>query len=267
MKFSSQFLTAIYRFREYNKLLLNKGGRVIWYFIVICAVCFCLKGGALLYSCLQAGGISGIANTYLPEFSIENGKLNCDEYNFEDKIAGVKIIVNTSSDFNASRDIIDQDTVVAVIADSTKLIVANPMEYQEIRFDDEVLQGLTKDKIVKFLDTSIFVKLMFICFGFMMFGAYLINYVIYVFLAVCLGNIINGFVKAQIRFSSMVKLGVYAITFPSLLNSVTSAVVSILGFYGSGDFNTLLFAVLGGVYMYLGLKNIKISNGYIVAAL
>ena len=36
---------------------------------------------------------------------------------------------------------------------------------------------------------------------------------------------------------------------------------------GNNNFNVILFAVLVGVYMYLGLKNIKASNGYIVATL
>ena len=55
--------------------------------------------------------------------------------------------------------------------------------------------------------------------------------------------------------------------FPSLLTAVTSAVMNVLGYTGNNNFNVILFAVLVGVYMYLGLKNIKASNGYIVATL
>ena len=65
----------------------------------------------------------------------------------------------------------------------------------------------------------------------------------------------------------MVKLGIYAITFPSLLTAVTSAFMNLLGYTGNNNFNVILFAVLVGIYMYLGLKNIKASNGYIVATL
>ena len=75
------------------------------------------------------------------------------------------------------------DNTVAVIADSTKLIVANPMQYQEIRFDDRSFDGLTKEKIVKYLEQSLLVKLMLGCIVFMMFGMYVFNYAIYVLLS------------------------------------------------------------------------------------
>ena len=247
MKFSSQFITALCRFGQYSRLLLNKPMRVFWYFIIICALCFCIKCGAFFHGYAQAGGISGLANTYLPEFSIENGKLICSDYKFEDEIAGIDIVVDTSPDFVATKDMVSDNTV-AVIADSTKLIVANPMQYQEIRFDDRSFDGLTKEKIVKYLEQSLLVKLMLGCIVFMMFGMYV-------------------FVKTQIRYGGMVKLGIYAITFPSLLTAVTSAVMNLLGYTGNNNFNVILFAVLVGVYMYLGLKNIKASNGYIVATL
>ena len=247
MKFSSQFITALCRFGQYSRLLLNKPMRVFWYFIIICALCFCIKCGAFFHGYAQAGGISGLANTYLPEFSIENGKLICSDYKFEDEIAGIDIVVDTSPDFVATKDMVSDNTV-AVIADSTKLIVANPMQYQEIRFDDRSFDGLG-------------------CIVFMMFGMYVFNYAIYVLLSICIGNLINAFVKTQIRYGGMVKLGIYAITFPSLLTAVTSAVMNLLGYTGNNNFNVILFAVLVGVYMYLGLKNIKASNGYIVATL
>ena len=95
MKFSSQFITALCRFGQYSRLLLNKPMRVFWYFIIICALCFCIKCGAFFHGYAQAGGISGLANTYLPEFSIENGKLICSDYKFEDEIAGIDIVVDT----------------------------------------------------------------------------------------------------------------------------------------------------------------------------
>lgn len=266
MKFSSQFITALCRFGQYSRLLLNKPMRVFWYFIIICALCFCIKCGAFFHGYAQAGGISGLANTYLPEFSIENGKLICSDYKFEDEIAGIDIVVDTSPDFVATKDMVSDNTV-AVIEDSTKLIVANPMQYQEIRFDDRSFDGLTKEKIVKYLEQSLLVKLMLGCIVFMMFGMYVFNYAIYVLLSICIGNLINAFVKTQIRYGGMVKLGIYAITFPSLLTAVTSAVMNLLGYTGNNNFNVILFAVLVGVYMYLGLKNIKASNGYIVATL
>ena len=251
MKFSSQFITALCRFGQYSRLLLNKPMRVFWYFIIICALCFCIKCGAFFHGYTQAG---------------ENGKLICADYKFEDEIAGIDIVVDTSPDFEATKDMVSDNTV-AIIADSTKLIVANPMQYQEIRFDDRSFDGLTKEKIVKYLDQSLLVKLMIGCIVFMMFGMYVFNYAIYVLLSICIGNLINAFVKTQIRYGGMVKLGVYAITFPSLLTAVTSAVMNVLGYTGNNNFNVILFAVLVGVYMYLGLKNIKASNGYIVATL
>lgn len=266
MKFSSQFITALCRFGQYSRLLLNKPMRVFWYFIIICALCFCIKCGAAFHSYAEAGGVSGLANTYLPEFSIENGKLICADYKFEDKIAGINVVVDTSSDFVATKNMVSDNTV-SIIADSTKLIVANPMQYQEVRFDDRSFDGLTKEKIVKYLKQSLLVKLMIGCIVFMMFGIYALEYIIYILLSVCIGNLINTFVKTQIRFGGMLKLGVYAVTFPSLLITVTSSVMTVLGYSGSTNFNVILFAVLVGVYMYLGLKNIKASNGYIVATL
>ena len=49
MKFSSQFITALCRFGQYSRLLLNKPMRVFWYFIIICALCFCIKCGAFFH--------------------------------------------------------------------------------------------------------------------------------------------------------------------------------------------------------------------------
>ena len=54
-------------------------------------------------------------------------------------------MVDTSPDFEATKEMVSDNTV-AIIADSTKLIVANPMQYQEIRFDDRSFDGLTRKK-------------------------------------------------------------------------------------------------------------------------
>ena len=66
MKFSSQFITALCRFGQYSRLLLNKPMRVFWYFIIICALCFCIKCGAFFhgYAIMNPDDKAGLKRKY-----------------------------------------------------------------------------------------------------------------------------------------------------------------------------------------------------------
>ena len=252
MNIIQQFICAIYRFGKYPELIKNKMWRVILYLLTLSAISYVLIIVLFYPAYKSAGGLTGIINRYVPEFTVSNGKLDMETIEYIDDDIMLYIHIDTTKAIDRS-ELNKYDCVL--LADSDSLVASNGIQQMETKFSD--IGEMSKADLIKaipMLKISMAVSLI------MLYLLYVGNLLTMIVLFVLIGNVINlMFVRAQIRFWDMFKLSVYARTMPALL----MAVLSVIGV----NMSMIIYAGIVCVYMYLGLKNIKAENGVVIADL
>lgn len=255
MNFFEQMITAIYKFQSYPKLIMQKFGKVLCYLLIFTLIIAIVNAIPFIVGYKKIGGFSGAIKKYVPEFSIENGKFQCETVDYTDEIMGVKIYIDDNEDVS---DIDVGNFSFYLIADSDKMIISNGIQKQVIEFSQfkndnfnkSMLIDLFSNKKVKIAIFTIFsiTTLFSLCFS-TLFGLLVLS-LLSVLINVCL-------IHADIRYTDILKLSVYARTFPSIL----LIIISLSGFAGG----SILYWGLLITYIYLGLKNIKKQEAIIIA--
>lgn len=255
MSFFEQMITAIYRFQSYPKLVMQKMSRVIGYLFIFTLIIAIINAIPFAVGYKKLGGISGAIERYVPEFSIENGKLQCDPIDYNDDIMGVKIYIDGNEDVS-NIDVSKQ--VFYLLADSDKMIVGNGIQRQVLDFGQFVDDHVNKDELVRFFSNKKIKLAIFTIFGVTAVFSLCFSTIIGLLMLSLLAAFINVcFIRSNIGFSDVLKLSVYAKTFPSII----LIIMSFCGFAGSG----ILYWGLMITYICLGLKNIKKQEAIILA--
>ena len=100
MSFFKQMITAIYKFKEYPRLMLMSTGKTAGYIVIFSLLVCIVSQIPMAVGYYRIGGISGLIRDHVPEFSIKNGKLSCESIDFSDEMMGVKIYVDNNEDVN-----------------------------------------------------------------------------------------------------------------------------------------------------------------------
>ncbi len=256
MSFFKQMMTAIYKFKEYPRLMLLSTGRTAGYIVVFSLLVCMISQLPVAVGYYRIGGISGLIRDNVPEFSIKNGKLSCESIDFYDEMMGVKIYIDNNEDVNN----IDTTGLTSyLLADSDKLIIGNNIQKNVIEFSQFSDKSFDKQGLVELFSSkrmklALFViyavtNLIGICIG------TLFSLLILSLITMCINSI---FIHADMRFSGAFKLSIYARTFPALL-------MLIIGIAGMSTF--IVYWGLQITYIYLGLKNIKKQEAIILAEL
>lgn len=256
MSLVKQFLIALYRFGSYPELIKVKGIRVFIYGAITVILATLIMTAALIPAYNAIGGMEGFAQKYTPDFVLKDGELTMDKVDYTDKLNGVRIYIDTNSnELNLSAA---GDSIIAFIADKKEMYFFNGIQGWHISFNalpmdissDEIKTDLSNPAI-RFGVISIFVS--------MLFCGNLGRTISSTLMLVIIGNMINMFVtRIPLRFTQMLRLAVYARTLPFIMQIFIQI---LFGF----NFEPLVFYAIGGTYIYLGLKNIKMQNGIVIA--
>lgn len=254
MSLIKQFTTSIYKFHNYSALMLCKNFHTVLYFIVFSVILSVISMSTVAKVYYYMGGVNGIFDKYVPEFAVSQGKLNCDIIDTE--IGGIKIYVNTDGEYSCEDK--SFDTVGYIIADNEGFVMYNGAIKTYQSFSD--FGDITKSKLKEFFSQRI-VKLTIALFiGFAILFDHILLGLLSVLIIALAGNLVNVlFNITKIKLSTLIKLAVYARTFPVLLSCV-------MAFFGL-QLPTLVYYGLIITYMYLGLKNIRSGSGIIIAEL
>lgn len=256
MNFFKQFFTAIYKFESYPELIRNKTSRVIGYLIIFTALTAVISLIPLGVKYSQLGGMKGITDKYIPEFSLTDGKLKSEKIDIDSKESGLRVLIDTDSDI---KEDMTENYTFYILADSDDVFVGNGVQKQKLHFAD-IKDNLTSDDVKNILNSRGF-KIMFfsvMCVSLVI--SLLLGTVINLLVLALIGNLINMvFIRAQVKFGELMKLGVYSRTFPNLL----ALVVGLAGFSYSG----IITWIITITYIYIGLKNYKKGSGIIIAEL
>lgn len=254
MSLIKSFITAIYGFHNYPNLIKNKTSKTILYYILFTILIMILSIAPLARLYLRAGGLTGIADKYIPNFKIENGKLSCTTVDSNNE--GLRIYINTTDEFDFESVI--NDSQFYIVADSDKYAMSNSIQTETGKFTDFV--DFSKESFMDIISSKTF-KISVFSIGFLsLFVSFIISGLINIFIVALIGNLINGLaVKAQLGFGSIFKLSIYVRTFPILLSTA-------LPLFGI-ELHYIVFLGLIITYMYFGLKYCKGANGIIIAEL
>lgn len=255
MSFFEQMITAIYRFQSYPRLVMQKMGRTIGYLCIFSLVIAIINTIPFAIGYKELGGISGIIEKYVPDFSIENGKFQCQTIDYTDDMMGVKIFIDGNEDVS-SIDV--SNHAFYLLADSDKMIVGNGIQRQEIDFIQFNDDYINKDQLVSFFNNKKVKVAIFTIFGITALFSFVFSTILGVLMLSILAAFINVcFIHGNMKYSELFKLSVYARTFPSII----LIIMSFGGFAGSG----ILYWGLLITYIYLGLRNIKKQEAIILA--
>ncbi len=256
MNFFKQLTASIYKFESYPALMMNKASRVIGYLIIFTILTTIVSLAPLGARYIQMGGMKGLTDKYIPDFSLSNGKLTCEKIDINNSDTGLRILVDTAGDVNENTA---NGYMVYILADSDDLYIGNGMQKQSFHFAD-LKEGITSADVKNILNGKGFKIMIAGIFLISLTISLLLGTLINLLVLALLANLINMiFIKAQVKFSQLMALGVYARTFPNIL----ALVVGLIGFGYSG----IITWGITITYMYIGLKNYKKSSGIIIAEL
>ncbi len=262
MSFFKQFLTALYRFGDYPQLLNIKGIRAFVYTVLTVIFTVAVMTAASVPGYIALGGIQGMAEKLIPEFSVTGGHLKMDKIDVTDNMAGARIYINTE---DSKPDMSKTEGFVGniLIAGRDELYAANGVQEAKLTFKEinEIFgeKYTSKQGIVDYLgNKSVRTKII----GFMtavLFVGKLFSALSEIIMLALIGNIINmASIRMPFKFGQMLKLSAYARTLPMVLSLVVPIIAGI-------QFNSLVFYAVGAVYMYKGLQNTKQQSEIIIA--
>lgn len=257
MNFFKQMITAIYRFQSYPRLVMQKMSRVIGYLFLFTIIIAVINSIPLAVGYKNVGGIVGAIEKYVPEFAIDNGKLQCKHIDYTDDVLGVKIYVDENEDVS-NIDVSNME--LYILADNDKMIVGNAIKQSVVDFSQFKDDIINKDKIIEIFSNTKVKTAIFAIFALSALISMFIGTMLSVFMLSLLAMCINiCLVRANIGLGEAFKLSVYARTFPSIA-------ILVMGFGGFAG-GTILYWGLLITYLYIGLKNIKKQEAIILAEL
>lgn len=255
MSFFEQFKTAVYKFQSYPKLMMLGFGRVICYLLIFTVVISVISALPYAVAYIRLGGISGMIEKYVPEFSIENGKLKCETIDFTDELMGVKILIDNNED---AEDVDVRNSGFYLVADSDKMILGNGIQESIIDFSQFEDEYIDKSMLVNFFENTKVRIAIFAILGITTLFSLSFGTIVWLFMLSFAVFVINlCFVHTRIGYGDVFKLTVYARTFPSIF----ILVMGLVGFM----YAEIIFLGLFITYVYLGLKNIKKQEAIILA--
>lgn len=255
MSFFEQFKTAVYKFQSYPKLIMQSFGRVICYLMIFTVVISVIEAIPYAVAYRRLGGISGMIQKYVPEFSIENGKFKCESIDYSDELSGIKIFIDDNED---AENVDVRNSGFYLVADSDKMIVGNGIQESIIEFSQFEDEYIDKSMLVSFFSSTRVRLAIFAILGVTTLFSLSFGTVMWLFMLSFAASLINLlFVHARISYGDIFKLTVYARTFPSIFIMV----IGLAGFM----YAEIVFLGLFITYVYLGLKNIKKQEAVILA--
>jgi len=252
MNILQQFIKSFYKFDEYPLLIQTRGIKVFFYIVLLIFISMSPIVGKMASLYYKLGGISGIVDTYVPEFSINDNILSTDEkINFEDEQIGVAIVLDTEKNFKLED--YQKFTSYMLIGKDKTYIKSNSAVKE---FDYKLFNNLSKKDVTKFypvikqIIATTCISLYLFCF---------ISNITMILLLMIISNIVNIFIGAKLKFSEMFKLVVYSITMPTMLRTV----LILIGV----NMPRIIFLGTACAYFYFSLKSVKQHNGIIIAVL
>ena len=243
-----QFILAVFRPKEYKKLILLKTGKIVLYTLLMALILTVMSyiipiaGWLLSYH-----GFEGFIEKQLPEFTLENGQLNM-ESDIAIKQSGVsQIIVDTSKDKMSKKDL-EEGYVQQVLVSKNNMIISSMTTTSEIEFK--------KLKDVHFSKASLskLVPILYISLAIVVGMEFIVILLEYIFSAFIYGLIAMFYTSMEgknISLGDAVKAAIYAKT----LAAVFGAFNTVMGSFIPSSIWSFLSMFITMLLLLLGIRS------------
>lgn len=240
-----QFILAVFKPKEYKKLISLKTGKVILYTllmgIVLTVMSYVIPSVGWL---LSYRGFSGFIEEQIPKFTFQNGQFDMESEIIIKQEGVSQIIVDTSKD-NMSKKDLEENYIQQVLVSKNNMIVSSMNTTSEIEFKNLKNVRFTKESLVKLIPIfyiSLVVALV------MQFVIVLLQYVFSAFMYGLIAMFYTSMEGKNISLGNAIKAAIYAKTFAAVFgafNTVMGTFISssIWGFLSM--FITMLLLLMG----------------------
>lgn len=217
MSFFKRVKTAVLKFDEYEKFLIEDMKKAFGYFFKIIAVFALIFTIACIYKVnTESEKIVQILENEFPDFSISNNELQLkDTEKFEyyfDKLDFAVIIEDETIKTT------DYQNCIYLLKD--KIIIKYDEDLKEITYKNAQLNNATKQSIIntyKEQNKFIIYGMMSLTMFTLSFAIYTIIFLLDVVTLSIIGLIISSLIKTKFKFKHIFKISIYAMTLPIIL--------------------------------------------------
>ncbi len=227
------FQIALFRLRDYGKLLRRGLGRFIAFCLMLSMftwlAIYVIPIGA---AWLRVGGVRHFLDEHIPDFTLENGKLSMPK-GIHIEGADYYIDINTSPENHINLEAQETRTLMALksvvlLGDADQLIMQSEgtgigSRYQQIRFN-EISGYLNKDVL---LSLTRYLYLAMVLAGIFLFFVTLIGFFLFNLFETLLALVLARILRVRLRYGECYRLVAYARATSTLL----VALISLAGFY------------------------------------
>lgn len=217
MSFFKRVKTAVLKFDEYEKFLVEDMKKAFGYFFKIITAFSLVLAIACIYKVnTESEKIVQILENEFPNFSISNNQLQLEdiegfEYYF-DKLDFAVIIENETMKTT------DYQNCIYLLKD--KIIIKYDEGLKEITYKNAQLNNSTKQSIInayKTQDKIVLYGIMSLTMFTLSFAIYTIIFLLDVVTLSIIGLIISSLIKTKFKFKHIFKISIYAMTLPIIL--------------------------------------------------
>ncbi|MBR6399609.1 MAG: DUF1189 family protein [Firmicutes bacterium] len=248
MRFGETFKISLFKFSEYQKLLLVHKFKTFLYVLFLALITLLGTAGSVSPLFIRYGSIEGFVEKEVPQFDIKDGRLSCKPYNMDTK----DLYINIDPSAEGEPDI-PKGYRTAVCITATDYAQLNNYKVNRLAFKD--MHDFGKSSVVNFFhqyEKALLIGGAILVFVFSAMSI-AFNSLIYAFLAF-VANVI--FVHAPVTYGNTYKLTIFGSTFAVLF-------CSILRVFGLGVVNKAapIFILF---YVIKGLMSCRTDEGIIV---
>lgn len=245
-----QFALSLYSFKDYPGLSRSHGGKVFLYslllVVVTYVVTFIIPTAELLPYIFKID--TNLVDEYVPYFEISNGQFYIEEeFYYEDEDSSIIIYATSDQTIPTETAFEILNAYMQGFIITSDEIVMKQAGGGVTNYTFDMMPELSRQDLYELIPV---IKVLTVVLYLLVLVGYLAVYMFGTLVCAIIGQLINLVVKAPVTFGSVFKMSAYARTTPIVIKML---------FFGFTSFtlNFVLFYVLFGVYMFMGLKAVK----------
>ncbi|MCD8089718.1 MAG: DUF1189 domain-containing protein [Clostridiales bacterium] len=238
MKLWQKFTNSVYKFDEYYRLLDTSARSSLGFYFLISLLTVIIMSFSLFPVISQ---MFGEITAAVPEFTIENGRLNADD-TIDINNDGTVIRVDASAE-NVEELEPSEDYVQGIFVGATEMIVISKLNGMNERAGLDIFEGMTNEELAEFMGLLSRVIYFFIVIFLFLQKAVLL------LLLLCIAKLMSNLMRGGLNLKDALKLGVYA--------STTAVIIKAVLYAAGVSMPNFIFYGIVIVYMYLGIDSCK----------
>ncbi len=252
MRFGEIFTTSLYKFRDYHKLLKVSGFKTFLYIVFLALIMVVGAAVVMFPMFLPEGGLASMMEEHLPDFSITDGELKCDNVLIDEDDLYIEIDTSKTGVLP-----LPDGYAQAMTISRTDINILNGMRTTTGSLSD--IPDFSKTKAVE-LFRKYAIPIYLALLGLMLFSL-IINTAVSILLYAALTMLSDKLlVRSGLRFGEVFKITVFSMTFAVVMNMLLT-LIGLGRFDMIAPFITLFYAIKG----VINCRDERRKDGIVIA--